>query len=107
MSSFSLETGLSTHDVKVILSSEEMLSDVHINKALLLLQHQFPNVDGLQPPVTSESDLILSETGLSYMPVNSRKHYVQIVNTGHEHWVTCVIPKGRNCLLFFSVDYHC
>lgn len=62
---------------KVTLENGSWLSDVHISAAQRLLQLQFPEIGGLQPPVLG------SKLQFSVLPPQS----VQILNSNKQHWI--------------------
>lgn len=80
-----------------------MLTDIVIGHALDLLKNQFSAVMGLSQPITEEEVLtrwpLIGEEHKSYKPYTKNDPYVQIINTGHEHWVTCYKAKGNEHVL--------
>ena len=65
--------------MQVILHGKE-LTDEHMSFASMLLEQQFPYLDGLQ------STLLAQNNGFS--PVRSDCDSIQIYHTGEFHWVT-------------------
>lgn len=69
-----------------------MLTDVHFHAVNQLLKVQFPLIDGLHRPLGREEELRGADR--PYQPYKG-KTYVQFLNTGGEHWVACIIQKGK------------
>lgn len=65
-------------DRDVLLSPTAWINDVIINAAQALLAQQFPNLAGLQDVVLGVAMMFTSQTG----------EFLQIINTGHAHWIT-------------------
>ncbi|XP_034246307.1 uncharacterized protein LOC117648161 [Thrips palmi] len=84
-------TGWGRNDTRLLLNGA-MLTDVHIIAAIRMLQDQFPDVDGLQPPIAQEKDITTNV--IQYPKRRPGSDYVQIISNGHMHWLTCIILKG-------------
>lgn len=91
------QSNVALQDISNVLS-EDMLKDTVIVKAMELLHEQFPNIDGLQNPIPAECFLkpwrSNHDTQHSYAPSRKDRPYIQILNTGYEHWITCYKRKG-------------
>lgn len=72
-----------------------------------ILRSQFSHdVEGLSTPLQVEYGKAIHKDFLQFYPkATQSKHYVQILNTGRNHWVTCVVPKGVLILVLFSPNF--
>lgn len=81
------------------LQSHEMLTVDIVWQFISILKSQFPAIMGLSQPIPREEDLTrwpkFQEDHTSYEHCNSNLPYIQIVNTGHDHWITCYKAKGK------------
>lgn len=80
------------------LKSDDMLSEGVICNAMNLLKAQFPQIMGLAPPISCEQVLVRSpkngDEHNTYKPCTKEEPYLQILNTGSEHWITAYKAKG-------------
>ena len=93
---------ISAEDMKII-QNGEMLSDTIVWKSSELLKSQLPHIMGLAHPIPREDVLTrwakCGEEHCTYVPSTKKAPYLQIINTGHEHWITCYKPKSKSCVL--------
>ena len=62
----------------MLLSSEEQLDDDVINAVLSLLKQRYPNINGFQPTLQSETFTMEPQRGT----------FAQVLNVRKTHWIT-------------------
>ncbi|XP_034245761.1 uncharacterized protein LOC117647896 [Thrips palmi] len=84
------------------------LSDEHITRASNILLHQFALVlEGCSAPLPVDYGKALSKESLNFYPkASGKKNYVQIINTGRQHWVTAIIKRGSNTVYILDSNRH-
>lgn len=91
-------TGVRLNELEILNTDEMLLSNI-IDKAQGLLQHQFPDIMGLSTPIYDETHLArvppATEEHRTYAPSCENLSYIQIINTGYNHWITAFKQKGE------------
>ncbi|XP_034253683.1 uncharacterized protein LOC117652699 [Thrips palmi] len=98
--SFSLEKGF-TRSTFDILSSDVMLTDQQISIASTLLKNEYGDkIDGLCAPLAVTYGQKVDS--INFYPRKQDKDYVQIINTGREHWMTVLFKKGSSSVTIYD-----
>lgn len=79
--------------IYVTITDNEMLSDEHITRAIFMLSAQFgTKIGGLSSPLAvTRGDKVHK---VNWYPTLQDELYVQIMNTGKQHWVTAFFTPG-------------